>query len=93
MKNKITKANFLAWLRKQPATREFNFLSNEGCLFASFLSERCKLKGVSCGGIGYSLWGQHEIRFRPWMGVMSRRVVDELKINFTVSDVRKLLKN
>lgn len=88
---KMLRKNFDTWLAKQPATREFDYLDNSACLFASFLNETMPLSQgrYSCG----TTWaepqnGQGRVIYFPLWARRLNTFIIALPCEFTVAELR-----
>lgn len=63
--NKLTKAKFKRWLKKQPDRRRFDCTSPISCIIASFVSEVSRVR-VRCGCY-YIRRGDVYADIKPWM--------------------------
>lgn len=90
----LTEDNFKTWLAAQPGDRAFDYCDPTGCLFASFIKEIGCFPNPHClagywrenGGTGL----QHPMP--SFLYRLDTRVRDELPMEFTIDQVREMLR-
>jgi len=95
---KINKTTFEPWLAKQAHNRVFDYMSNGGCLIASYLRETGIAPNAEVGGSLYRLSPMHDV-FTEDNSIKFNRFLTKLAnlalhssgpgLKFTVRDFRK----
>lgn len=94
-KSKIGKSSFESWLAEQPDDRVFDYMSNRGCLIASYLRETGIAPNADVGGAHYRLHASDEvfgdansIKFNHFLRKLADLALD-VGIKFSVLKFRK----